>query len=119
MQRAAGLSTLRGMWRSLSVVALILTCACTTPRTEVKVTMTTDLDWGPDASVRSVVVTVRSRSPDGPPRGGSPRVFPVGRGAGLHAMPASFGVQGPGERRKPVAPVASACAALSASLRTT
>ena len=34
-------------------------------------------------------------------------------------MPASFGVQGPGEMRKPAAPVAMACAAVSASLRTT
>lgn len=80
-------------WRLVRMaLALVMMAAlsCVTPRTEVKVTLTTDLDWGADASVRSLVVTVRSGAPDGPLR--AQRVVAVGRAPGLFAMPASFGV---------------------------
>lgn len=80
-------------WRGRRLEALgvvALAWSCTTPRTEVFVRLVTDLEWGTDAFVRSIVVTVRSRDPEGPLR--LQRVIPVGRSARSFLLPASFGI---------------------------
>ncbi len=73
------------------LAALIaLTLRCVTPRTEVIVTVDTDLPWGPGAVIDRVRVEVRDEGANGPLR--DAQEFALGPDAGRVAMPLSFGI---------------------------
>ena len=80
----------RGVWGWGLALLLVLLVSCTTPATEVLVVLDTDMDYGPAATLRSVVLTVRSNGPDDMIR--TRQVLQVGTSTGLVALPASLGV---------------------------
>lgn len=78
---------MRALRDRLALLSLVALVSCTRPRTQLVVTIDSDLTWGPTGALRSVQITVRSNDPEGQLR--DRRVVELNDAVPL---PASFGV---------------------------